>query len=156
MKFTYIDTSYEPLNVSYGEMFSWQGVKFPKRANQHDEVTVRRKRDAKSTTKSTPSANKLSMAESFLCPEDGVLVIVENVTILDKFLFGSPRTPFRSNHRIFIIVITQPEERNFGERVNELLERLWGDYAVADLLLMTPCNNDSEVNSFDYHKVIYC
>lgn len=143
--FTYIDTTYEPPRVSYGEMFSWQGVKFPKRPNQHDEVFVRPKRSTQQTAKFIPTADVFKKVT--VTPEDGVLVIVENVTIIDDYLYGSPRMPFRLNRRIFVIAVTNPEELFFRKRVKTMLKRLWEDYAVADVLLITPCNNDPEVDN---------
>lgn len=143
VKFTYIDTSYEPQSVSYGEMFSWQGDEFPKRANQHDEVLVRRKRNAIQTAKLSFTSDLFTQATA--TPEDGVFVIVENAKILDDYLYGSPRMPFHLNRRIFVIAITKPVERSFQKRVQKLLKRLWQEYAVADVLLITPCNNDPEV-----------
>lgn len=150
VEFTHIDTSYEPSSVSYSEMFSWQGEEFPKRTNQHDEVTVRQKRSSAKKTKSKSAIDKILMSDSFtkttVTPEEGVFVIAENVTIIDDYLYGSPRMPFRINRRIFVIAITKPEERNFDKRVKQLLKRLWQNYAVADVLLITPCKNDPEVN----------
>lgn len=150
MEFTHIDTAYEPPSVSYSEMFSWQGEEFPKRTNQHDEVAAREKRSSKRKTKSQSVIDKLLMSDFFtkatVTPEEGVFVIAENVTIIDDYLYGSPRIPFRGNRRIFAIAITKPEERNFDKRVKKLLKRLWEDYGVADVILITPCNNDPEVN----------
>lgn len=142
VKFTYIDTSYEPQLVSYGEMFSWQGDLFPKRANQHDEVAARQKRSAIESVKSfTPDPYTKVTA----MPEDGVLIMVENTTILDDYLYGSPRKPFHQNRRLFVIAIVKPVEQDFCKRVKKLLKHLWQDYAVADVILITPCNSDPEV-----------
>lgn len=146
-----MDTSYEPPSVSYSEMFSWQGDEFPKRTHQHNEVSLRRKRSSKQRTKQSQSViDKMLMSDYFtnptVAPEEGVFVIAENVTIIDDYLYGSPRMPFRANRRIFVIAITKPEKRNFDKRVKQLLRRLWQEYALADVLLITPCNNDPEVS----------
>lgn len=145
VEFTHIDSSYEPSRVSYSELFSWQGEEFPKRINEHDEVKVRKKRNTKHKKKSP----KLLMSDSFIkatvTPEEGVFIIVENVTIIDEYLYGSPRMPFRANRRLFVIAVIKPEQHNFNKRVRKLLKRLWQDYAVADVILITPCNNDPEV-----------
>lgn len=145
MEFTYIDTSYEPPSVSYGEMFSWQGDEFPKRPNQHDEVLVRQKRSSNQKKAKSPSSKADQFTKAMVAPEDAVFVIAENVSIIDDYLYGSPRMPFRVNRRIFVIAVTKPEERNFDKRVKKLLKRLWQDYAVGDVILITPCNNDPEV-----------
>lgn len=149
MEFTHIDTSYEPSSISYSEMFSWQGVDFPKRSNKHDEFLVRQKRHTNQKSKSTSVAEKQLMFPSVfkatVTPEEGVFVIAENVSIISEYLYGSSRVPFRANRRIFIIAITKPEEGNFDKHVKIMLRHLWDDYAVADVILITPCNNDPDV-----------
>lgn len=87
-----------------------------------------------------------SFSKATVTPEEGVFIIVENVTIIDDYLYGSPRMPFRANRRIFVIAVTKPEQRNFDRRVRKMLRRLWQDYAVADVILITPCNDDPEVS----------
>lgn len=149
VEFTHVDTSYEPASISYSEMFSWQGIKFPRRPNEHDQVTYRQKRNTKHKKKSLSAAEKQLMFDSFskptVTPEEGVFIVVENVTIIDAYLYGSPRMPFRANRRIFVIAITEPEEWDFEKRVRKMLRRLWEDYAVADVILITPCNDAPEV-----------
>lgn len=126
VEFTHIDTSYEPTSISYSEMFSWQGEEFPKRTNNFDEIIVRRKRSSNSKKKSTSVVEKQLMSESFLkamvTPEEGVFIIVENVTIIDEYLYGSPRMPFRANRRIFVIAIIKPEEKDFDKRVKKIIK----------------------------------
>lgn len=149
VEFTHVDTSFEPASVSYSEMFSWQGIEFPKRPNEHDQVTYRQKRNTKQKKKSLSVVEKQLMFDSFskptVTPEEGVFIVAENVTIIDDYLYGSPRMPFRANRRIFVIAITQPEEWHFEKRVRKMLRRLWQDYAVADAILITPCSDDPEV-----------
>lgn len=148
MEFTVIDTSYEPPSISYGEMFSWQGDLFPKRQNQHDEVT----RQKRSSRKKKPPmlTYELNMPKLFTttsdAPKEGVFVIVENASIIQDYLYGSPRKPFRTNRRPFVIAVTKPDERSFMRKIRKLLRHLWQDYAVADAILITPCNNDPEVS----------
>lgn len=153
VELTLLNTSYEPPSVSYGEMYSWQGNEFPKRQNQHDEVILHQYNDVirqkRSTRQKPPSiTDKLMMADliATVVPEEGVFIIVENINTIDDYLYGSPRMPFRANRRIFVIAITKPEKRNFDKRVKQLLRRLWQEYALADVLLITPCNNDPEVS----------
>lgn len=149
VEFTHLDTSYEPSTVSYSEMFSWQGVEFPKRVNEHDQFAFRQKRSSRHKKKPLSAAEKQLMFDSFskatVTPEEGVFIIVENVTIIDEYLYGSPRMPFRANRRIFVIAITKPEEHDFERCVRRMLRRLYKDYAVADVILITPCNDDPEV-----------
>lgn len=129
-------------------MFSWQGAEFPKRVNEHDQFAFRQKRSSKHKKKLSAVEKQLmfdSFSKATVAPEEGVFVIAENVSIIDEYLYGSPRMPFRANRRIFVIAITKPEDWDFEKRVRKMLRRLWQDYAVADVILITPCNDDPEV-----------
>lgn len=153
MSFTLYDTEYEPSNVTYSEMFSWQGELFKKRPNQHLRTDFRQKR---SLYRMPGILNFLANAtfegdsesKPTLIPEDGVFVIVKSVAILDEYLQGSSRDPFRVNRRIFVIVVTKASESDFDERVKQLLGKLWRDYGVADAILITPCSGSQEVKIF--------
>lgn len=149
VSFTLYDTEYEP-EVTYSEMFSWQGEIFKKRLSQRSRID-RQKRGlyrmpgvldflSNATFENDPESKPT------LVPEDGVFVIVESVAVLDEYLQGSARDPFRINRRIFVIVVTNASESDFDERVKQLLGKLWRDYGVADAILISPCSGDPEVN----------
>lgn len=162
VSFNLFTTDFEPPSVSYSEMFSWKGERFPKRPNQNPRIVYRRKRSLFRMTDLldiVPDANLNS--KFLLVPEEGVLVIAESVAILDEYLQGSPRDPFRRNRRIFIIVVTNASEPDFDIHAEMLLAKLWHVYAIADAILITPCKNDPEVSltrrySSNYLTNKYC
>lgn len=80
----------------------------------------------------------------------GALVLVENISILDKYLVGPARTPFQFPRHMFIIVITNSNEPHFEEASATFLRKLWLNYGIANAILITPCPGESEVCYF--HK----
>lgn len=146
MSFTLFTTDFEPPSVSYSEMFSWQGEQFEKRPNQKSQIAYRRKRSLRVTDYLEAFSDSNFTSKPTLVPEDGVFVIAESIAVLNEYLVGSPRDPFRVNRRIFIIVITNTTEPEFDKLAKKFLARLWRVYGVADAILITPCNNDKEVS----------
>lgn len=133
--------SEEP-NVTYAETFSWQGEKFKKRPGEKSVLVYRNKRSADEK----PS--------QFWCkrndkPEAGVFVIAARISIINKYLMGSSRGPFRIPRQIFIIAITNTSEPDFAANSEVVLEKLWRDYGIGNAIIITPCQGDLEVNELD-------
>lgn len=139
--YTLTDIDFEPLNCA--EKFSWQGVEFPKRQNQHPEMFYGKKLcrnlslDGIKDDGSKPSSVK----------KEGVLVLAEHISLIDKYLTGSPRHPFQYPRQIFIVAITNATEPHFRKNANKMLQKLWEQYGIADAILITPCDGDPEVQN---------
>lgn len=137
VSFDVIDTDYEPPNTEYAEMFSWQGNEFPKRPKQREFTVHRQKRSSKIVQKS---------GEDTKVPDEGVLVIVESLSVINAYLHGSPRDPFRVSRRIFVIAILSAKEPEFYKLIKRFQRKLWLEYRIADTIIITPCTGDPEVS----------
>lgn len=135
--YTLYDTDFEPPFFEYSDIYSWHGEKFRTRPNQHSRASHI---DSLRNTKFDIEPEIKTKAV-----RHGVFVIAESVAVLDDYLQGSPRNPFRLVRRLVIIVITNTNEPNFDELVRKLLRKLWRDYGMVRVVLITPCNNDPEV-----------
>lgn len=135
-----LDTEFEQANATYAETFSWQGEKFEKRREERSILVLRKKR---STNGKPPHWSKRTDE-----PEAGVFIIAGSITIIHDYLVGSPRRPFRFPRQIFIISITNPIEVDFDVISKKVLEKLWLNYAIGNVIIITPCHGDSEVFSF--------
>lgn len=134
------DTDFEPSKCA--EPFSWQGEEFSKRQKQHPEIFY-----GKNLCKN--NASLVGIKEDGLKPSlvkmEGVLVLAEHVSLIDKYLTGSPRHPFQYARQIFLIAITNATEPHFRKNAKKMLQKLWEHYGIADAMLITPCNDDPEV-----------
>lgn len=142
--FDVIDLESEGPIVSDIESFSWQGEVFEKRPNQLNKIS-----DKKRRKRSLPDLNDVILERR----DDivtGVFVIVENISTIDDFLVGSPRKPFHDPRRIYIITITNAGEPNFEKITIDVLTKLWKDYGIALVILLTPCQCAPEVKTYFY------
>lgn len=138
----------EPEIVPYVDTFTWQGEHFDRRPMQTTKIVYnRKKRNAAHNTGSKIGSHKnwsLRGDEIYF----GALVLVENISVLDKYLVGPPRTPFQFPRHMFVIVITNSNESHFDEESATFLKKLWLDYGIANAILITPCTGGSEVYYF--------
>lgn len=142
-----LDTDFEQQNVSYAETYSWQGEKFSERPSNNSKLVHRKKR-------SLDSEPDRSWAKRTDEPEAGIFIIAESIAIIDDYLIGSPRPPFQFPRQIFIISITNPSEKDFDVICKKVLEKLWLDYAIANVVIITPCCGDPEVFTVSERKII--
>lgn len=135
-----LDTQFEHENISYSETFSWQGEKFERRPGEESRLVYRKKRSLDTEIPKTWSKRTDE-------PEAGIFVIAESIKIIDDYLVGSPRCPFKLPRGIFIIAITGTDEYKFDEISRKVLEKLWRDYGIGNVIIITPCDGDAEVCS---------
>lgn len=78
----------------------------------------------------------------------GSFVLMDNMDIFSSYLVGTPRRPFNSPRRFFIIIVKNVDE-NWKETGSVLLEKLWKLYGIGHVLLIAPCLGiDEEVHFF--------
>lgn len=133
-----LTTHFEYAKVSFSEMFSWQGEEFERRPGQNTVLVYRKKR---SSDADTPS----SWPKRTDKPRARVFVIAENIRTIDEYLVGSARFPFRHPRQLYVIAITTVTEPNFDAICEKVLEKLWKDYGIGNVVIITPCNGDPEV-----------
>lgn len=76
-------------------------------------------------------------------------MIAARISIINKYLTGTSRGPFRFPRKIFIIAVTNTSEPHFATTCETVLEKLWHDYGIANVIIITPCHGDPEVWEFD-------
>lgn len=130
--------------MTYADTFTWQGDRFERRPNQSTKVIYSRRRRRK---RETIEYNRDWTNHHVDGIDLGVLVFVEKISIIDEYLIGSPRTPFHFSRQMFVIAITNANEIDFEENAMNVLKKLWIDYGIGNVILITPCNGDPEVSS---------
>lgn len=134
-----LDTRFEHEHVSYSETFSWQGEKFRRRPGEERRLVYRKKR---SLDTDPPTSWSKRTDE----PEAGIFIIADSIKIIDDYLVGTPRRPFRFPRQIYVIAITGADEYKFEQISERLLEKMWKDYAIGNVIIITPCDGDSQVD----------
>lgn len=117
--------------IGESDRFDWQG-----------EIIVSRK--SRSRFKRQSEINKLE-SDTFRKDESqsGYIVVVSNITVLDDYLVGTARSPFRSPRSSFIILVRY-ETKDWKEQVHRVLRKLWLVYGIVNAVLMTPCLGTTE------------
>lgn len=139
--------AYEGDHISPSDHYNWQGTPFPLRPAQQPANRTRRKRQTASSSTATPGRKDE--------PEQGILVIVETIQVLIKYLTGSARSPFRSPRDNYIVIVrfvnavasdpndkkntTTTDDRSWSEMVEIILQRMWTEYGIENVFLMAPC-----------------
>lgn len=123
---------YEEHKIALEDTFSWRGGKFPLRTN---ETHFRTRRSVV-----TDGSKRYQRRDE---PEQGSLVIVEHIALLDQYLIGSARRPFRDPRKYYILVVRHIEPE-WKEQASLVMERLWKDYGIINALIMAPCADSGE------------
>lgn len=77
--------------------------------------------------------------------ESGVFIIAENIFSIDKILFLLPQYLADVKRRKTIIAITNTTDAHFDNQTTEILIKFWDKIRIANVILITPCNNDPKV-----------
>lgn len=77
--------------------------------------------------------------------ESGVLIVAESINSVDKILFLLPEYLANAKRRKTIIAITNTTDLRFDSLTIALLTKIWDEIRIANIMLITPCNYDSEV-----------
>lgn len=77
--------------------------------------------------------------------ESGVFIIAENIFSIDKILFLLPQYLADVKRRKTIITITNTTDLQFDSQTINILKKFWEQIGIANIILITPCNQDSEV-----------
>ena len=77
--------------------------------------------------------------------ESGVFIVAESIHSVDKILFLLPEYLADAKRRKTIIAITNTTDLRFDSLTIALLTKVWDEIRIANIMLITPCNYDSEV-----------
>lgn len=134
----HFDYDHEELYTDHSDTYTWSGKQFESRP-QRPMINERKKRQL--VTRKRPTRKDE--------PELGSLVIVDTISILDNYLKGPPRRPF-NNQRTYFVLLVRLMEENWKIDVENLLEKLWRDYGIINVILLTPCGGDKVLISLFY------
>ena len=135
-------------NITYAKSFSWQGRVFEKREKPVNRSAIvndisRKKRAIKFDIQN----NNHILVPRRDEPQLGVLVLVDSVDLLDNYLFGAARYPFNNPKSNFILSISESkesfeesdQETNRFVTINRVMWKLWNDYAIVNVILVSSC-----------------
>lgn len=75
-------------------------------------------------------------------PEMAAFVYGNSFDIIEDYLVGPPRHPFYRPRGNFIIIVTEKVQIDWKESAATILEVLWRDYRVFNVVIMIPCEFD--------------
>lgn len=72
-------------------------------------------------------------------PELAAFVYASSFDIIEDYLVGPPRQPFYKPRGNFIIIVTEKVQNDWLESAATILEKLWRDYRVFNVIIILPC-----------------
>lgn len=129
---------YEEDSITFADTFAWRGTKFVPRAG---EPHFRLKRQADILPSISAPVRSTYMRKDE--PETGTMVIVEDLHVLDNYLMGTARKPFRAPRRYYILVIRRVDV-GWKDLAGHVMERLWKDYGIINAIILAPCADSGE------------
>lgn len=132
--------------VSNTQTYGWRGWRFPSRENAtkpvHNLVVFRDRDDAESIRKRLTFSNS-PRDDS---PTFGGLVFVECSDLVDNYLTGYPRPPFKHQRANFVIIAYKLEENlSWDETAGRILTRLWKRYGILNAIILSTCHSDQVI-----------
>lgn len=68
-----------------------------------------------------------------------MFVYANSFDVIEEYLFGPPRRPFYKSTGNFIIFVTEKANIDWMESAASILEKLWRDYRVLNVIITMPC-----------------
>lgn len=133
-----LDRNFEEPAVQYADTFTWEGKPFAMRPNQSQTMYTRRKR-------STQHADGSHLSVRNEETEIGALIMADRISAISRYLKGPARRPFLNPRSVYVIAILDTFESTFETKSQNVMVKLWKDYAIADAILITPCNGNPKV-----------
>lgn len=131
------ELDFEGESIGVSDLYDWSGMKFEPRETQQKRLT---KREAPAATAAAAASGLTAQRHDE--PGLGMFVIVENERVLDEYLQGTTRSPFRSPRDNYIIVVRYVADADtFRERIDNITRRLWTRYGLEVVTVMSPCRN---------------
>lgn len=71
--------------------------------------------------------------------------------VLDDYLYGYSRHPFHKTNGNYILLLTKDVEQDWRVKIEAVMERMWKDYAVLNLLIISICELDLEAQEIGFY-----
>lgn len=79
-------------------------------------------------------------------PELAAFVYANSLDIIEEYLVGPPRQPFYKTRGNFIIMATRQGQIDWMDSAATILEVLWRDYRVLNVVILVPCEAEQASN----------
>lgn len=148
-----VDYSTVDGNVSDTQTYGWHGVRFQTGDNATQppsEVVIFGQRDTAASIKKRERLHNQTREDS---PAFGSVVLVENTDLVDNYLVGYPRRPFKHSRANFVILSYKNETNiNWEGNSGKILTRLWKHYGVLNAIVISACQ-PAEVILISFHSI---
>lgn len=157
VKIQTVDLLTDEGNVTNTQTYGWHGVRFDTISNAtnstDNEIEIIRERDTEINIQKRMLMSPNRTRED--SPMFGSLIIAENIRLIDDYLIGQPRRPFKYTRANFIIIIYNNSDANTVWDVNaaRILTRLWKIYSVLNVIIISACKSN-DVNWIIYLCII--
>lgn len=133
-----VNLNYEEQNITESNMFNSKGKRFYRRRSSHG----RKLENIKTLVGKTTVNNAIPIDVRRDEPELGAIVYIESLEILERYLVGPPRHPFRNPVGNFVIVFSKHFNNSdeYQLLAANVLKILWEDYRVLNAILIFTCN----------------
>lgn len=133
-----VDQFYDQPNITYADTFGRNSKKFEPWENYRNGTTKSEFRRAirQYTGFKFKSKQKTVRHDE---PELAAFVYANSFDIIEGYLFGPPRHPFYKPRGNFILVVTEKAQIDWMDSAASILEKLWRDYRVFNVIIIMPC-----------------
>lgn len=151
-----VDYSTVEGNVTDTQTYGWHGVRFQTGDNattSPSEVVVFGERDTAASIKKRERAHNQTREDA---PVFGSVVLVENTELVDKYLVGYPRRPFKHPRANFVIISYKNETNiNWESNSVKILTRLWKYYGVLNAIIISACQPEEVmIRFYSVHNIL--
>lgn len=133
-----VDQFYDEPNITYTDTFGRNSIRFPpwesyRNGTKPSKIrrTIRQRTGFKFKSKS-----KIVRHDE---PELAAFVYANSFDIIEDYLVGPPRHPFYKPRGNFVIIVTEKAQVDWMESAASILEKLWRDYRVFNVIIIMPC-----------------
>lgn len=146
-----MDQFYDQPHITYTDTVGRNGKQFEpweKYRNESNKPKIRRtiRQYTRFSFKATSNITRHDE------PELAAFVYADSFDTIENYLVGPPRQPFYRPRGHFIIIVTQNAQIDWMESAAAIVETLWRDYRVFNVIIMVPCegNQVCSVHSYKY------
>ncbi|KAJ6646223.1 hypothetical protein Bhyg_01434 [Pseudolycoriella hygida] len=142
-----VDQSYNEPNITHTDWFGRNSIRFKPWDNF---------RNATNTTKVRRTIRyydrfqfkRKSKTARHDEPELAAFVYANSFNLIEEYLVGPPRHPFYKPRGNYILSVTEALQNDWMESAASILDKLWRDYRVLNVLIMMPCEINQQVIGF--------
>lgn len=151
-----VDYLTEEAKVTNTQTYGWHAVHYESRSNlsiASEPFSVYVERDTADKIKRRTKMLNRTREDS---PLFGSLVIADTVNVIDEYLLGYPRRPFKYPRVNFVILIYKNDSSTLWNSVAaKVLTKLWKMYGVLNAIIISTCNPSEVSRHGDHHQLLF-